>query len=876
MRLQKLLSIAAASLLALLSLPLHELSVSAARDARPLSVCRDADGKFRTGALDVELLLDNSKSLNTTKSANYATDPTNMRYDAIRDLLVSLGSVAEGNSEQRAVDINFGMITFGKNATERIPLTSLTSSNAETLAREVENQSPINRQESVTNYVVALKKALLVLEARPTNNCKFLVWFTDGQFELFEVGGDDPERELKIKNQVGLLNKEVCSAGGLASKFQQLRINTFVLVLQPKSTDDRLGASYGAMQAITGAVEVPTEVQAKSVGDLCGGLGSREHLGEILVAENAADIARVVTVIAPPPTTTVTNCPMSSSDSEMPAMPAARHLAVLSFSAYGRDTDVARLDRSRIIDAEGQSYPFANFLESIASSKYQHKYKFNDRAIEALGQGWTFDIEGGGSGWCVQVDPHRFEVRFTDSNETPVEQVSKGGRLTEADLKALKYQQDGGKSLDLDSARTSDQKVVGFLDIDPTGKILGGPIQVEVKQVNTLSMGCESFELRDSLGRDMPKSKTIFARCVVDTSYAAIRDVKFNVEKSKSLDTGKCNATIGIVESEGDDVAFRPTDLATEIQHPDKSRQTLWVVLRANGRSASCSDEGLSKVIVNYQSKSEGGQSKELPIFIDVEWERVPIWWVVILATVLCLAFVAVFVLFLLGQLTRLTTRLPQSGRMMGYEVPIRVERAAGNGVRVLSEDGSDLAAHSFDVGRLIRLDTDSSRRVASLTSGSRRTIHMKYPPLWRPFDSPHLILESPKTVYYWRAVDGARGLSPLARSGLILHSPQIEGGWTRAIATLLLPSVGDRQVIVSELLTSRATTALAPSVGDGDWFGTVDARSVSMPISEEARQSNEPTRPIGDSPPTSMSRNDGGTNGSGGPPRPGGPPRAS
>jgi hypothetical protein len=866
-----------------------EVRAAVAAESKNLSVCIDADGKPLAGAIDVVLLLDNSRSLNSEKAT--PTDPKNMRYDAVRELLVSLGSVGEGGEEQKEADINFGMITFGASAVERIPLTRLTSANAGDLADEVREKSPTARQEQVTNYVVALKKALEVLNSRPAGNCKFLVWFTDGQFERNEIPIRDPERNKKISSQADYLKREVCKAGGLADQFQQLRINTFVLVLRPTRTDNRLGASYGAMQAITGATNVPAAVGQNSSGDICGNLSGREHLGEIYDAERATDIARLVPVVTKPISgwTPATACPVSSDDEDMPLMPASRHLSRLSFTAYTSGKELSSLENSRIVDPGGEEHTFSEYLEEITSSRFERQYRFNKKAWDDLLQGWTFSIEGGEAGWCVNLYHHRFEVSFTDKDSEPVRQVSKGGRLSAEDLRSLTYRNEAGENLTLSQARSETSQVNAFLDIDPTGKLFEEPIPVAVKQLNTPSIGCEKIELRDTSGRDLPKERTLAQGCEIDTSFSAVRGLTATLTVSELLSEGKCNGTVGLVESDDEIVTDRDTPVTSRVEHPDKSQKVLYVVFRANGRSASCNAPTGTSLLIEFDSKS-GGKPVEVPILIEVEWKRVPIWWVVLLVALASLVAVALINLAVLGQLTRRTTKLPASGQVMAYEVPVRVEKVGASQVRVSAEDGTDLGSHVFAVSRLISLTPNAARSEVALRDGSRATLRIVYPPLFRPFRPPYLVIDPANSPYYWQKVSRGDGLSPMTRSGVIVHSPRRQDNYTMALVTFLVPSTGNREELVRSLLTSRVQNALARSLSDPAWFGErqvdgIGGPSAANPPSAPPVTSQPPNPPLPPNPPqvppggnerpTAPGNGNSGPR-TDGPPRPGGPPRPS
>ena len=85
------------------TVPANASRTSSVEGDRPLSVCRDAEGNTKTGALDVLLLLDNSKSLNSTRNNRIPSDPKNERYGAIAEMLKSLGEVSSGDEGRDGV-----------------------------------------------------------------------------------------------------------------------------------------------------------------------------------------------------------------------------------------------------------------------------------------------------------------------------------------------------------------------------------------------------------------------------------------------------------------------------------------------------------------------------------------------------------------------------------------------------------------------------------------------------------------------------------------------------------------------------------------------------------------------------------------------------
>lgn len=830
-------------------------------DEQALSVCTDEDGRQKTGPIDLLLLLDNSKSLNT--SSGNATDPQNKRFDAIRDLLVSLGEVAKGNEEQKGVDINFGMVSFGSVATEQIPLAPLAE--PEQLASTIQQKLPNNRQEQVTNYVTALEKASQLLEARPSENCRLLVWFTDGQFESSEISRQDPERQKRVDEQAKYLKSRICGDDGLANRFQSLRVNTFVLVLKPTRTDARLANSYGAMQAITGATKVPETVQQESIGDLCGDLSSRAHLGDILIAEDASTIARKIPTMANAVGGWVpaTVCPIAIQD-EVPAMPAARHLARISFTAYEKGSELANLEGSTIIDASGVEHPFKQFLRVESSGPFEQKFSFTAEARKNLDQGWKFEIENGETGWCVQILYQRFTIRFTNDDTNPVVEEKPGGFLTRTDLESLTYAKDDGVKTPIASvqaARAETERIIAFLDIDPTGEIFEEPILVNVKQLSTPSLGCSSLSLVVNPATSMPRSKTLSTACEIDTKFTTLGAITVSLRTGESFGGSKCNAKLGILETPVGESPTDDSEGSTELTHAQGTK-SLHLILTAKGRSARCLSQSDTVVDLSYEVKGKR-ETASIPVVIDVSWLRVPSRPVVAIITALLILLAALVNLLVMRLIARRTSKMPGSG-VYAYEVPVRLVLSPGGRVQMTLRDGSDLGMHQFDLSNQIPLRLNKARTEALLLGGSRSVLRVKQPPLHRPFRSAVLIVDSPSSAFYWKSLDEATGLSPLSTSGVIVHSPRRVDNTLEAIVTLLLPALGsNRNELVRSLLTARATAVAQGAATEAGWFAGEALSRPNAPV-DRLRIDELPA-----SPPAGHRVGPGDEDDGGGPPRP-------
>ena len=842
------------------SIPVNALRTDSVERDNSLKVCQDAAGNTKTGALDVILLLDNSKSLSSTKNGNVPTDKGNERYGAISEMLKSLGEVSGGKDGREGVGINFGVISFGDTAKAVLKLKPLTSINSDAIGKQVEEKVPgkYESQSATTDYIEALSAATTTLKSRPSNNCKFLVWFTDGQFESDETR-DTAERRKQAKT----LKYEVCKSKGFREQFVNEGINTFVLMLTPTAdTDVRLSASYGAMQAITGATALPPDVES-GIGksfDMCGKLAETPHLGDILIASDAKEIARKIPTIANLLTNwvPVTKCPSSPTGDGISAMPAARHIEGLSFTAYEKGHELVDLSTSKIINNSDQAVNFDEYFIEDSRTRFEQKYRMNEKAEAEMNQGWSIDISNGPIGWCVQMKAYKFEISFEGEE---VVQTSKDGILNKDDIQNLAYfdksKKDRDEALSLTEAISFFGELDAALDIDPTREIYENPIDIRVKQKGVPYLSCSTFVLKAEA--DMPSPARISAFCDIDTKITALNNVNVKVVPDSALQNEDCNATLGLVEKPIEkslDKKDVPTD---ELIHK-KGVARLFLVLDAHGKSAKCVS---SDSIVKFTFSSPGIDTKpiERAVEIDVVWKAKPPMWIVWLIVVSALLVIAFLNLLLLREIKKYTSRMSKSG-LFALEIPINITRQRTGQLTTTTRDGSQLSSVSLNVDEQLAVKVDPDRRNAKLNGGSRSSLRVKLPSLFRPFAAPLLVLNSKKSVFYAPNFEGGNGLSSMARQAVIVHSPIPNGETCEAMVTLLIPNTGvGREQIVRDLLGSKLTNALKPAANDSDWFDS----SVAQPIG--AKTSDDGVVNSADSPPTPPPSDGGGLK----PPKPGG-----
>ena len=365
--------------------PLEAVKTSAAQNPSkaidaPLQVCIDQiNKKPLTGDIELMLVMDNSLSLKTN-------DPDGKRFSQVRTLLKSVHDRISKSRKPRAV--RFSLITFANRAIAEIPLAEAVVLNAENLnlvGDEVESAAPGNQQN--TDYVAALQKALEEMKNAPSQNCRVIVWFTDGAY--WPSGG------AKNSTEGGDLREAVCESGGFSETLRKLNINIFPLYIEPKTPDEKEDptASRDVMAHLTGDQNA-FEKNPYQPGAPCR--TEQSHVGEVLTASNVnqlgqffADLPNIIEGGVP------VACPTKEGQVESKPLPAGRYVAQISivkYAATGKELIPGDLV-ARQPDGSEQSLSDYYFGEN-------GRYEATDKALE-LESGWI--IKGSGEEHCIRA-----------------------------------------------------------------------------------------------------------------------------------------------------------------------------------------------------------------------------------------------------------------------------------------------------------------------------------------------------------------------------------------------------------------------------------------------------------------------------------------
>jgi hypothetical protein len=336
---------------------------------------------------------------------------------------------------------------------------------------------------------------------------------------------------------------------------------------------------------------------------------------------------------------------------------------------------------------------------------------------------------------------------------------------------------------------------------------------------------------------------------VIDTEPTRLKEVTVSVVPDSSLKQEKCNAVLGLVVKPVEKELVDKDPLANELPHK-QGISRVYVVLEAKGNSAKCySDQSLVKF--TFDVPGEGSKVLERPISISVDWKPKPPIWLVWGIVAIALLIVALLNLLLLREIKKYTSKMAKSG-LFAFEVPVSISRMRTGQLLVKTREGAELSSVQFNVDDQFAVRIEGDRRHAKFMGGSRSSLKVKLPSLFKPFAAPLLVLDSKKSVYYAPNFEGGSGLSPLTRQAVIIHSPVPSDETCEAIVSLLIPNTGmGREQIVRDLLGSKLNNAIKPAANDSDWFSSSVVQpagaNASTPVQSNAGEGSDSARSSGD-----------------------------
>ena len=741
-----------ASVFAVLFIPMSANAINESQSAP--TVCLDKDGQLKKGEIDVLVLLDNSGSLDTTKDGLVPTDPRGQRLEALNEFIDNfskLGSAAK----------NLGLVSFANRASLIHPIAPLSSSNAKEVIEKIE--SKLGNPDGATNYIEAFDVANKEFKRRDPNNlnCKILIWFTDGGFQI---------NSNETSDEVSLLEDEFCSGNGFVADIQKNDINTFVVFLGTGTSSDgdtqkRMDVSIDAMQVITGDQtpsiqdgmnRSPKSPKCKDRFD-----ADTRHLGEVVSASEAKDLigylTDIVNIADGGKSVSVDDCPVQSETLESMPMPSGWFIDWVSVTSW--DGDLPSADSLNLgIKLGGDVKSFSDYFDPIDGQGSTNVLRFalKEGKQGDLKPGWIIESKELGRA-CLRAKPTDVKFRISGDQRTPINPALPD-ELFAGD--ALKCFLNGSETL---CSSEAGEGLIGRIRIE-NGKVFSGDENDETLPVS-IEIGKTPSLLND--------------RCVIELIG--------NIQKSQeTLKTSKCGV---FPAPEGVDFEVDAVDLLTElqacefgpwnvmvddvstIQIPGGPKSVL-IWLESDGvpenKELPCSVANSSLSFVpSADTESAIGSVSSIPVNIDFTLLKKSSPLLALILSALMMVVVSLLSLLLLRAVNMLTSKTVRAQDLFGYETSVDLIPGQFQRGELVFPSGS---ARSFtaDIDLLQQISGNHNQTALKFASVN---LVRKLPSFVKPFDESRLVLQSKAKAVFWKANRAGDGLNMAFSKAVILST---------------------------------------------------------------------------------------------------------
>jgi hypothetical protein len=747
------------SAIALTSSSIGSMALAAEEEVQePPTVCQDQDGQLKKGQIDVLVLMDNSGSLEAKNQV--PTDPDRLRFSALDEFVDNYARLSSAGK-------NFGLIKFSTTAEEVIPLGPISSGSTDSIKNEI--RTKLGEADGPTDYVQAFAVARRVLESRPSENCKILIWFTDGVYDTL-LPSENADDSLVAKD-LRKLESNFCDDDGFARFVQNEDINTFVVFLgtggdrSAGSQARRLEASVDVMQVLTGdeAPSFPDGSPREVVGDTCSKqmeVGVR-HLGDVVSAAEASDLlgylTDLVNIADGGKPVVQGECPISTTEVETLPLPSGQLIDWISITAWdegsavGNPDSLARTLKVRVGVQESDLDEY--FVLSSSSSGNVQRLVVRPENAGSLAPGWKLMGEDLGR-ICIRAKPHDLKFRISGDKLMAVS--------PSPDLAPNLF--DGRTSLFIgedsvsiaEAASRSSEAIVGVLQVE-NGEVFNPestlPVSIEVSELPiVLNERCRIEVLGT---REASDEQILSTSCQVFPSPTSV--VRINASsllgELSSCGIGEWFTTVNGVQS--------------EIIEPGNEGVSVGLATRQGpgNRKITC-NLGSQSVLLEMTAAVGGSSSTpqiEALVNFDLVKKANPT--VAIVLAAIATAIVALLSLILLRLVNDQLSKTVRPQDYFGYEADVDVV-VSESGRGELRIDGQP--ARSF-VGSIDSLQTvDGNKKQTSLRFGSIE-FQRQLPGFLRPFEESRLKLKSQLPAVFWKANRASDGLQMTFPSAAIL-----------------------------------------------------------------------------------------------------------
>jgi hypothetical protein len=739
-----------------------------------LELCLDANGEPKSGEIDVLLLIDDSGSLEAVRRP---TDPDKRRFDALRVLLRGLSA----SDDTRPV--NVAAVTFGERISVERTFQRLEPGDVDAIVDDL--RAVATGRQRLTLYADGLRRAIQLLRDRPVQNCRFMIFFTDGGHDA--SNRTDPATDAA---EAAGLRRDVCEPGGIRETLRAENINLFVLLLTPpEDNPQRLEASKDVMQVLTGDGRpafvgddgVARVVPRAPTGDCSGPLGPRTGL-VLPVAEADqlpglfADLPNIAAGGVAP-----IACPYTIGEVTTAALPDAHLVEWLSLTDYGATTTpVSPTLRNLVITTRDGTLSATDVLETISESPPSARFRVRPDARPLLEAGWSIRVIQA-QDLCLRLRPTVPEFRL--STAEPQVQAVRPARLPAALFEGdrLELRASGSNvRISVEEALRS-PVVVGRLRVengeifDTDGSI---PVRVVINGAPVLGPGCGTIQIpapgllavTAGRGDGLEAPTDVLASSICEIVPATLGDGGV-VSWAKTLDelngsgpSCRDGELIGLGWTVFVDGRPAAADRIELIAGGAPVKVELRSTVAPENAALDCTGAAVAPVVLEWQ-----GRSSEIPISLSAAWLRrsSPV-----IAALIAAPLMLLVILLSMGVLWFINKQFmgpPDPSKLWGLEASGILELDRRGVARVVWDGGGSRLTVSGEA--LVRVSAHGSGGLR--TDGASR-LERSMPPLYRPLAEPVLELAADEdriAVSHPPAPRGQGSLPMGFRSAIILST---------------------------------------------------------------------------------------------------------
>ena len=788
---------------------------------RSPTICPGIPAKDVSG-VDILILFDNSKSLDSTADNYRPSDPLKKRFQALQTLFESLKL---GLKKELAV--NVFVYKFSQKA-EKISEFSTIDDPVE-MKKEVEDK--IGATAHGTNYIDALDSARNFFEERKELNlsrCKFLIWFTDGEFSFSTQNEADREKNLNK------LVQNTCSSPQWGEELRKQNVNTYVVLLgnpDDLRTKKNFQESLNLMAQITGDYEnEPLGTAVQCPGDM------PQSVGEIFSAEEAEKLTPVFQRIGAyvSGASDIEPCPAKTDSIQTKGLPHSKFFKTISIISM----ESKPLPNPEIIFAvlpSKEEKPIEDFFSISGESKTEMILTPKQQKLE---KGWKLKIMQDGADLCLLgtlIDPP--QITLTQRGSSPAETkngASTNTQLSDEELKKVVFRNNENQIFSADDVliqwATIKQDLIAELDIEdqPDLPVFGKKLSLIVDnpaspepEINCLEPFIFKPTRSTGENQDTPSNRDFqTSSCTIKTGPSKLSEVFVSIKP-----------LVDQLQSETTDGSCKEVDVKLlingveyeEFQVLVSSEITVALNLKVGKTKTLCSYVAAGSpgdVVFTYGDNKENSTQVEF----SFDFSPPPPFWPPYFYTLLFLLIAANLSLLLLRSISKALAVMPTN--VYSFETIIAMRLNARNELD-LSVDGVDVNRVQVPAAELGRPGAASTK--SSLVLQNIR-LERKLGGFFKPFSEARAEIRPNVPAVYWKSSVGG-GLAIPFNKAIVVSSTEKLNSSTDVLSarlTIIVPtSNADGNLAeVQSLLQGQKVVELCRRYWD-----IVQISGVSLPV---------------------------------------------